>query len=98
MILGMVVGQVVCTQKDPSLKGRKILVVQPFRIDEMKPEGRPLVALDAIGAGPGEVVMVVGGSSARMAGEFSKTTVDQSIVGIVDTVEVEGKTLFRKDQ
>lgn len=96
MILGTVVGQVVCTQKDPSLVGKKILVVQPLRLDEMKPAGQPLVALDAIGAGEGEVVMVVGGSSARFASDFTKTTVDQSIVAIVDSVEVLGKLLFKK--
>ncbi len=96
MILGTVVGQVVCTQKDPSLVGKKILVVQPLRLDEMKPSGQPLVALDAIGAGEGEVVMVVGGSSARFASDFTKTTVDQSIVAIVDSVEVLGKLLFKK--
>lgn len=98
MILGTVVGQVVCTQKDPSLVGKKILVVQPLRLDEMKPAGQPLVALDAIGAGEGEVVMVVGGSSARFASDFTKTTVDQSIVAIVDSVEVLGKLLFKKGQ
>jgi len=96
VILGTVVGQVVCTQKDPSLVGKKILVVQPLRLDEMKPSGQPLVALDAIGAGEGEVVMVVGGSSARFASDFTKTTVDQSIVAIVDSVEVLGKLLFKK--
>lgn len=98
MILGTVVGQVVCTQKDPSLVGKKMLVVQPLRLDDMKPAGQALVALDAIGAGEGEVVMVVGGSSARFASDFTKTTVDQSIVAIVDSVEVRGSLLFKKGQ
>lgn len=98
MILGTVVGQVVCTQKDPSLLGKKILVVQPLRLDEMKSSGQPIVALDSIGAGEGEVVMVVGGSSARFASDFSKTTVDQSIVAIVDSVEIRGSLVFKKGQ
>ena len=96
MILGTVVGQVVCTQKDMSLVGKKILVVQPLRLDDMKPSGQPLVALDSIGAGEGEVVMVVGGSSARFASDFTKTTVDQSIVAIVDSVEIHGSLVFKK--
>jgi ethanolamine utilization protein EutN len=98
VILGTVVGQVVCTQKDPSLLGKKILVVQPLRLDEMKSSGQPIVALDSIGAGEGEVVMVVGGSSARFASDFSKTTVDQSIVAIVDSVEIRGSLVFKKGQ
>ncbi|MBU0927325.1 MAG: EutN/CcmL family microcompartment protein [Spirochaetes bacterium] len=96
MIVGLVVGQVVCTQKDKSLVGKKMLVVQPLRIDDMKPSGQAIVALDAIGSGAGEVVMVVGGSSARMADDYSKVCVDQSIVAIIDTIELGGSTVFSK--
>lgn len=94
--MGLVVGQVVCTQKDKSLVGKKMLVVQPLRIDDMKPSGQAIVALDAIGSGAGEVVMVVGGSSARMADDYSKVCVDQSIVAIIDTIELGGSTVFSK--
>ena len=96
MILGIVTGSVVCTVKDKSLVGKKMLIVQPYKIDTMTPGGSSLVALDAIGAGVGEIVMVVGGSSARMADDYSKVCVDQSIVAIVDSVEVGGTTIFDK--
>ncbi len=97
MIVGRITGTVVCTQKDPALAGRKILVVQPLNITDMRSEGSPLVALDSVGAGVGEVVIVVGGSSARMADSFSKTPVDQSIIAIIDIIEIEGKITFRKE-
>jgi microcompartment protein CcmK/EutM len=96
MIIGKVTGTVVCTQKDSNLVGRKMLVVQPVKIMDQSNTGSPFVALDAIGAGIGEIVMVCGGSSARMAEGFSTLPVDQSIVAIVDIIEVEGATTFKK--
>lgn len=96
MIIGKVTGTVVCTQKDQGLVGRKMLVVQPVKIMDQSNSGSPFVALDAIGAGIGEIVMVCGGSSARMAEGFSTLPVDQSIVAIVDIIEVEGNTTFKK--
>lgn len=87
MILAKVVGTVVATRKDERLVGAKLLLVQP-----MEPGGAPrgghLVAVDTVDAGAGETVLVVGGSSARMAGELKETPVDAAIVGIVDSVEV----------
>ena len=88
MIIAKVTGTVVCTQKDASLIGKKMLVVQPVKIMDQSNSGNPFVALDAIGAGIGEIVMVVGGSSARMAEGFSILPVDQSIIAIVDVIEV----------
>lgn len=98
MILGIVTGTVVCTQKDLSLLGKKMLLVQPVNIATLKNEGSLLVALDAVGAGIHELVLVVGGSSARNAAGYAKVTVDQSIVGIVDFVDLAGKPVYRKDQ
>ncbi|HEX2945220.1 MAG TPA: EutN/CcmL family microcompartment protein [Clostridia bacterium] len=96
MIIARITGTVVCTQKDKSLVGKKMLVVQPVKIMDQSDSGSPFVALDTIGAGIGEIVMVVGGSSARMAEGFSTVPVDQSIVAIIDTIEVEGKQIFKK--
>jgi ethanolamine utilization protein EutN len=96
MIIGKVSGTVVCTQKDPSLVGKKLLVVQPLKLTDLQESGSPMVALDAVGAGIGEVVMLVGGSSARMADNFAKVSVDQSIIGIIDMVEINGKIIFTK--
>ncbi len=96
MIVGTVVGSVVCTQKDRSLEGVKMLIVLPIDIETLKPGGQTFVALDSVGAGTGELVLVVGGSSARMTDGFSKTCVDQSIIGIVDTIEVHGSMRYRQ--
>lgn len=96
MIIARVTGTVVCTQKDSSLVGKKMLVVQPVKIMDQSNAGSPFVALDAVGAGIGEIVMVVGGSSARLAEGFSTVPVDQSIIAIIDTIEVEGTLTFKK--
>ncbi len=97
MILGRVVGTVVATRKDVALTGRKLLVVQPLDIISFENTGTAVVALDAIGAGEGEVVMVVGGSSARLAeGLANKVPTDNSITAIIDTVQIMGTTVFAK--
>lgn len=98
MIVGKVTGMIVCTQKDESLVGKKMLVIQPVNIYSMKHEGSPVVALDSVGAGEGEIVMVVGGSSARLAYGYSKVAVDQSVIGILDSIDIEGKNVFRKEK
>lgn len=90
MWLGKVVGNVVATQKHESLVGNKLLVVQPLNLDGLNSVSLQ-VAIDTVGAGTGETVLVVGGSSARQA----KTTdghsaVDAAIVGIVDSIELDG--------
>lgn len=97
MTVGKIIGTVVCTRKDESLVGKKMLVVQPVNIRTLEKEGSPVVALDAVGAGDGEIVMIVGGSSARMADGYTKISVDQSVVGILDSIQADGKTVFRKE-
>lgn len=97
MILGRVVGTVVATQKDSSLRGQKLLVVQPVDIVTFEDSGATVVALDVIGAGMSEAVMVVGGSSARLAqGLENRVPTDQTITAIIDSVEISGKTVFTK--
>ncbi|MBM3803470.1 MAG: ethanolamine utilization protein EutN [Acidimicrobiia bacterium] len=87
MILARVLGTVVATRKDPRLEGKKLLVVKP--IDPSgKDESGYLVAVDTVSAGYKERVLVVSGSSARMAGGCKDCPVDTAIVGIVDSVEV----------
>lgn len=87
MLLGKVVGTVVATRKDPRLVSNKLLVVRP--IDPRgKAEGNYLVAIDTVDAGVGETVLVVSGSSARMASGLKDCPVDAAIVGIVDAVEI----------
>ena len=85
MILGRVVGTVVATRKDERLLSAKLLVVRPVSPDG-QPEGGALVAVDTVDAGAGETVLVVSGSSARMADSLGQSPVDAAIVGIVDSV------------
>ena len=87
MILAKIVGTVVATHKDERLVSKKLLLVQPIEPDGA-PRGSHLVAVDTVDAGAGETVLVVSGSSARMAGDLKDTPVDAAIVGIVDSIEV----------
>jgi ethanolamine utilization protein EutN len=94
VILGKVLGTVVSTQKDPNLVGLKLQLVQPIGISNQQPEGKPLVAVDSVGAGVGNVVMLVTGSSARNTAITRMAPTDATIVAIVDTVEMSGKVVF----
>ena len=87
MILAKIVGTVVATCKDERLVSKKLLLVQPIESGGA-PRGSHLVAVDTVDAGAGETVLVVSGSSARMAGDLKDTPVDAAIVGIVDAIEV----------
>jgi microcompartment protein CcmK/EutM len=88
MILAKVIGTVVATQKDDRLISSKLLVAQP--IDPAgKAQGNHLVAVDTVDAGFGETVLIVSGSSARMAAGLKDVPVDAAIVGIVDSVTVQ---------
>ena len=95
MRLGKVVGTVVATQKAEALRGGKLLIVREMTADGALTDSS-VVALDAVGAGVGEVVLTVAGSSARMTGLTRELPVDTTIVGIVDSVELGGKIVFRK--
>jgi ethanolamine utilization protein EutN len=87
MILARVVGTVVATRKDERLVGSKLLLARP--VDPRgQPEGGYLVAVDTVDAGFGEMVLIVSGSSARMASGMKDCPVDAVIVGIVDTVTI----------
>lgn len=87
MILARVVGTVVATRKDHRLEGKKLLIVKP--IDPSgKDEAGYLIAVDTVSAGYKEKVIIVSGSSARMAGGCKDCPVDTAIVGIIDHVEV----------
>ncbi len=86
MILAKIVGTVVATQKDQRLVSSKLLLAQPIDA-EGNEHGNHLVAVDTVDAGFGEVVLIVSGSSARMAAALKDTPVDAAIVGIVDDIE-----------
>jgi microcompartment protein CcmK/EutM len=89
MILGRVVGTVVATRKDEHLIGAKLLVVRATD-PSGRDEGSHMVAVDTVDAGLRDRVLVVTGSSARMASGLKDTPVDAAIVGVIDVVDVEG--------
>jgi ethanolamine utilization protein EutN len=88
MILGRIVGTVVSTRKDTRLEGKKLLVVKLIS-PEGADEAGYLVAVDTVDAGFRETVLVVSGSSARLASECKDRPVDAAIIGIVDTVNLD---------
>ena len=103
MFLARVTGSVVATHKVASMIGQKLLTVDPLRVDEkdggkLKPTGRTFVVVDAVGAGEGQVVLIVQGSSARFTPETKPLPVDAAIIGIVDTVQVQGQMVFKYDE
>ncbi len=96
MQMGVVVGTVVSTRKDPELGGLKFLLVKACDADG-KPTGSTVVAVDAVGAGVGEVVLYASGSSARQTTMTQNRPVDATIMAIVDTVVVDGAQRYSKD-
>lgn len=107
MFLGRVTGHVVATQKDKVLSGQKLFVVEPLNVKyeegTAKPAslgntGRAIVAIDVVGAGEGQLVLVVQGSSARMTEQTKNLPADAVIVGIVDTAVFAGKTFYQAGQ
>jgi microcompartment protein CcmK/EutM len=87
MILGRIAGTVVATRKDEKLEGRKLLLVKTID-PETKAESGYVIAVDTVGAGAGETVICVSGSSARMAAGLKDHPVDTAIIGIVDTLQI----------
>lgn len=95
MLIAKVVGDVVASHKADGLTGHKLLLVQPLD-PKGAPKGNPLVATDAVGAGPGEWTIVCQGSSARMTPVSEGRPVDAVIIGIIDTVMFEGEASYQK--
>jgi ethanolamine utilization protein EutN len=102
MFIARVRGNVVTTQKVPKMAGKKLLVIEPLQVeeksDDFKPTGRCFVAVDSIDAGAGDIVLVTQGSSARMTEATHDAPVDCVVIGIVDTVGVMGRTIYKKGQ
>jgi microcompartment protein CcmK/EutM len=93
--MGIVVGTVVATRKEAELEGLKLLIVKGCDFDG-KPIGSSVVAVDAVGAGLGEVVLYASGSSARQTKVTQNRPVDATIMAIVDTVEIDGARRYSK--
>lgn len=102
MFVAKVTGSVVSTQKADTIVGHKLMVVEPYRLDEktrktLSTTGRTFIAIDTIGAGEGEYVLITQGSSARMTPETKNLPIDAVIVGIVDSVHVESNCVYNRE-
>jgi len=102
MILARIEGSVVATKKNPKMTGSKLLLVRPMVLDspsakEFKPGSSTLVVVDSLGAGEGDCVIVVQGSSARLAADDKDSPVDAVVVGIVDAVDLGKKVIYKAD-
>lgn len=82
MLVGKVVGSIVSTRKNERLVGSKFMIIEP--IDKMKNETGRIVAVDNVGAGIGEIVLVATGSAARIGCDMENSPIDAAIIGIVD--------------
>lgn len=99
MFIARITGHVTATQKVPEMTGQKLFIVEPLRIDEqskdsLKGTGRTFIAVDTVGAGEGETVLIVQGSSARFTDDTKTLPVDCAIIGIVDNVRAGTNHLF----
>jgi microcompartment protein CcmK/EutM len=102
MFLAKVTGAVVATQKTDAMVGHKLLVVEPYRLESNERQslvttGRTFVAVDTVGAGEGEFVLITQGSSARLTPETKNLPIDCVIIGIVDTVHVDAACVFHRE-
>jgi ethanolamine utilization protein EutN len=103
MMIAKVTGSLVATQKVGTLVGHKLMLVEPYRLDpttrsSLVTSGRVLVAVDTVGAGLDEMVLITQGSSARLTPETKTLPVDTVIIGILDTVHVAQTCVYSKEQ
>ena len=101
MFVAKVTGAVVSTQKVESIVGYKLLVVEPYRLDnktrkKLNTTGRTFIAVDTLGAGEGDYVLITQGSSARLTEETRDLPIDTVVVGIVDNVHVENHNVYER--
>ena len=102
MFLARVTGSVVSTQKVDSMVGQKLLVVEPLRVNEkdqagLVSTGRTFICVDTVGAGEGEVVLIVQGSAARFTPQTKPLPIDCAIIGIVDSVHLGARSDLRRE-
>lgn len=96
MQIAKVVGTVVSTTKSDRLTGLKMLLVKPIDLETFEEKGNVLVAFDAVGAGEGEIVMIVSGSSSRNTALTENKPSDTAIVAIIDYIDLRKKRIFSK--
>jgi len=98
MFIGKIVGSVVATQKTESMRGSKLMMIEPYVVDPKTRDrlittSRSLIAVDVVGAGEGQFVLAVQGSSARMTPETKPLPVDCTIIGVIDSVVLQRTSL-----
>jgi microcompartment protein CcmK/EutM len=96
MVLGKIIGTLVASRKEPTLEGLKLLVVRACDVHG-NPNGAIAIAVDAVGAGIGEVVLYAAGSSARQTQVTQNRPVDATIMAIVDEIAIGGERSYVKD-
>ena len=99
MFIAQVTGSVVATHKTATMTGQKLLVVEPYRLDEksrsrLVSTGSTFIAVDTLGAGEGQFVLVTQGSSARLTTETKSLPIDAVVIGLIDSVRVDGTDVF----
>lgn len=94
MLIGRVIGTVVATRKDEKLIGSKLMITQPLDLD-LNPKGDPIIAVDTVGAGIGELVVYTTGTAGRIAARKLDAPIDAAIIGIIDEMDV-NKELLNK--
>lgn len=87
MRIGKIIGTVVATRKDEKLVGCKLMITQPLSFN-LEPQGEPLIAVDTVGAGIGEVILFTTGTASRIAARKMDSPIDASIIGIVDNIDI----------
>ena len=103
MFVAKVTGSLISTQKVSSMVGCKLLVVEPYRLEDkqrrsLTTTGRTFIAVDMLGAGEGDYVLITQGSSARLTPETKNMPVDTVVIGIVDQVHVEGNCVYDRQK
>jgi len=102
MFVAKVTGSLVSTQKVESMVGYKLLIVEPYRLEAKKRNslettGRTFVAVDTLGAGAGDYVLLTQGSSARLTQETKTMPIDCMVVGIIDTIHVDNGNVYSRE-
>jgi ethanolamine utilization protein EutN len=103
MFVAKVTGSLVSTQKADAFVGFKLMIVEPYRLEPKErtsliTTGRTFVAVDLVGAGEGDYVLITQGSSARLTPETKNMPVDTVIIGIVDKVHVESQCVYSREE
>lgn len=103
MFIARVTGSVVSTQKVQTMTGHKLLVVEPYRLcgdkrDKLVTTGRTFIAVDTLGAGESDFVLITQGSSARLTPETKDLPIDAVIIGIVDNVHIDQANVYSRNE